>query len=421
MKNVRVNILNAVNADTIRIERKGDFAIIRNYRWHIDDVVLNGGLYPKEENEKGYMSMNGRLAPAGHPKDDSNYVAISNLSNESATKALADHYIGARTVNVNKQGSFYFGDIEVNTRIANASDKGKEVVKWIDSAEAYLAGNGEKPSNLHTSTGLNTIRVNAEGESRGKQYTWIATNQQYDHLALLPGEVGAGGDELSLSVNEEGEEVMVINCDITGELETNEIETNEPLERGILNALKKLLKFNTGESSDSDNVNWEERVMNKFLEALNAAGIKTEGMNEAQVFDAYNEYMKEKAKKESESDDQDDEEENMKDKKDKKDKKGEMKGNAEEVPAWAQGLLDKVNSLESTLAANADKEKAPVIAKVLAANKAFTEEQLKGFTIEQLNSLLPQQPFGAVVTGGEHLTGNAKLLGDDYSFGGKES
>lgn len=392
----RVNILNTVNADSIRIERKGDLAIIRNYRWHIDDVVLNGGLYPKEENEKGYMSMNGRLAPAGHPKDGSNYVAISNLSNESATKALADHYIGARTINVNKKGSFYFGDIEINTRIANASDKGQEVVNWIDSAEAYLAGNGEKPSNLHTSTGLNTIRVNAEGESRGKQYTWIATNQQFDHLALLPGEIGAGGDELSLSVNEEGEEVMVINCDITGELETNEIETNEPLERGILNALKKLLKFNTGESSDSDNVNWEERVMNKFLEALNAAGIKTEGMNEAQVFDAYNQYMSKKAK-ESESDDEtDDEEENM------KDKKGEKAMN--QLLETVNTLAEEVKSLKSGIAANADKEKAPIIAKVLAANSAFAEEQLKGFTIEQLNSLLPQQPFGAVVTGGEHFT-----------------
>lgn len=400
MKNIRVNILNAVNADSIRIERKGDLAIIRNYRWHIDDVVLNGGLYPKEENEKGYMSMNGRLAPAGHPKDGSNYVAISNLSNESATKALADHYIGARTVNVNKQGSSYFGDIEVNTRIANASDKGQEVVNWIDSAEAYLAGNGEKPSNLHTSTGLNTIRVNAEGESRGKKYTWIATNQQFDHLALLPGEIGAGGDELSLSVNEEGEEVMVINCDITGELETNEIEANEPLESRILNALKKLLKFNTGESSDSDETTWDEKVMNKFIQVLNAAGIQTEGMDEQKVFDAYNEYMKEKAKKESESDDQDDEE-SMKDKKDDK--------AMNQLLETVNTLAEEVKSLKSGIAANAEKEKAPIVAKVLAANKAFTEDQLKGFTIEQLNSLLPQQPFGAVVTGGEHFTNSDNM------------
>lgn len=419
VKNIRVNILNAVNADTIRIERQGDLAIIRNYRWLIDGVVLNEGLYPEDENEKGYMSLNGRLAPAGHPKDGGNYVAISNLSNESATKALAGHYIGARVFNDRKEGEYYYCDIEVNTRLAKASDKGTEVVNWIEAAEKYLSGKGEKPKNLHTSTGLNTIRVNASGESRGKKYSWIATNQNYDHLAILPGEIGAGGDELSLSVNEEGEEVMVINCDITNEM-SDEISSSDgddiASESRILNALKKLLKFNTGESSDSDKTTWDERVMNKFLEALNAAGIETEGMNEAQVFDAYNQMMSKKAK-ESESDDMsDDEEENMKDK-----KKDKMQSNSEEIPAWAQGILDKVNSLESAFTANSDKEKAPIIAKVMAANKAFTEEQLKGFSVEQLNSLLPQQGFMPVVGGDEHLTGNQNMLGDDYSFGKKEA
>ena len=251
--NARVNILNAVNADSIQIERKGKLAIIKNYRWHIDEVVLNGGLYAEADNEKGYMSMDGRLAPAGHPRSGDKYVAISNLNNEEATKALSEHYIGARTVNVRKSGSNYMCDIEINTELANASKNGKAVNAWIDAAESYLAGNGKKPGNIHTSTGLNTIRINEEGESRGKKYTWRATNQQYDHLAILPNEIGAGGDELSLSLNAEGEETKVINSQMP------EFEGVNNTKSGVLD---KLISYM---------VNGTERSFNKTMELLSKA------------------------------------------------------------------------------------------------------------------------------------------------------
>lgn len=462
MKNIRVNILSAVNADTIKIERKGDLAIIKNYRWHIDDVVLNGGLYPKDENEKGYMSMNGRLAPAGHPRSGDKYVAISNLDNEDATKALADHYIGARTLNVRKSGNNYYCDIEVNTKLAKASNDGNTVVNWIDSAEKYLAGNGEKPKNIHTSTGLNTIRVNEEGDSRGKHYTWRATNQQYDHLSILPNEIGAGGDELSLSLNADGEECEVINCQL------DEFEGINNTKSSIFNKIVAYM-VNGGERSFEDTINllskavrdkyaqaedkyaWVVEVyndylifevggeyrkiaykidlrdnvdlvgdyevvkrevtyspvtnqkdtshMSKFLEALNEAGIDTKDMTDDQVFDAYNAMMDDKSK-------------------DKKDDKKDDKAVNADIQAIVEAAVNAaVKPLQEQLTANAD-EKLKPIREAVKNSMDMTDEEVNALPESALNKLYAKsQPAAGLLPGRMQSNSSESVFNSDYSFG----
>jgi hypothetical protein len=462
MKNVRVNILSTVNADSIKIERKGDLAIIKNYRWHIDDVVLNGGLYPKDENEKGYMSMNGRLAPAGHPRSGDKYVAISNLDNEDATKALADHYIGARTLNVRKSGNNYYCDIEVNTKLAKASNDGNMVVNWIDSAEKYLAGNGEKPKNIHTSTGLNTIRVNEEGDSRGKHYTWRATNQQYDHLSILPNEIGAGGDELSLSVNADGEECEVINCQLDefeGINNTKSSIFNKIIaymvngdERSFEKTISLLStaireKYSTYENKWAwvvevyndylifevsgeyrkiaykidlrDNVDLvgdyevvkrevtyspvtnqkDTSHMSKFLEALNEAGIDTKDMTDDQVFYAYNAMMDDKSKE----------------KKDDEDKEKKEEGKA--MNQQLETLLNEVNSLKSQIAANAD-EKLKPIREAVKNSMDMSDEEVNALPESALNKLYAKsQPAAGLLPGRMQSNSSESVFNSDYSFG----
>lgn len=49
---------------------------------------------------------------------------------------------------------------------------------------------------IHVSTGLLLNREAAEGTSKGKKYSWIARNMEWDHLAILPpGVPGAGTPE----------------------------------------------------------------------------------------------------------------------------------------------------------------------------------------------------------------------------------
>lgn len=206
MKKTRVNILTAINAASVTINRTeidGEkYAIIKNVLWMTDGVVLNGGLYAAEDNEKGYPSMDGRLMPFRHPEVNGEYVAISQLDSADVAVALGKHYGGVHAQNVRKAGSDYFVDVMINERVANAHEDGVLLLDWVSKVE-----NGEKPDPIHMSTGLMTNRVQANGESRGKKYTWRAANQAYDHLAILFHENGAGGDDIAIAVNCE----MVIN------------------------------------------------------------------------------------------------------------------------------------------------------------------------------------------------------------------
>jgi len=206
MKKTRVNILTAINAASVTINRTDidgeKYAIIKNVLWMTDGVVLNGGLYAAEDNEKGYPSMDGRLMPFKHPEVNGEYVAISQLDSADVAVALGKHYGGVHAQNVRKAGSDYFVDVMINERVANAHDDGVLLLNWVGKVES-----GEKPDPIHMSTDLMTNRVQANGESRGKKYTWRAANQAYDHLAILFHENGAGGDEIAIAVNCE----MVIN------------------------------------------------------------------------------------------------------------------------------------------------------------------------------------------------------------------
>lgn len=205
MKKTRVNILSAVNADSINIERTevaGEkYAVIKNVLWMKDNIVLNDGLYSSSENSKGYASMDGRVMPFGHPEVNGQYVAISSLDNADVAVALGKHYGGVHAQNVRQAGEDYFADVMINERVANAHSDGVLLLNWVGKAEDYKVNGTDKPDPIQMSTGLMTARVNAKGESRGKSYSWIATQQSYDHLAILFHEQGAGGDEVAIAVN----------------------------------------------------------------------------------------------------------------------------------------------------------------------------------------------------------------------------
>lgn len=205
MKKTRVNILSAVNADSIKIERTevaGEkYAVIKNVLWMKDNIVLNDGLYSSSENAKGYSSMDGRVMPFGHPEVNGQYVAISSLDNADVAVALGKHYGGVHAQNVRQAGEEYFADVMINERVAKSHPDGEMLLNWVGKAENYQINGAAKPDPVHMSTGLMTARVNAKGESRGKSYSWIATQQSYDHLAILFHEQGAGGDEVAIAVN----------------------------------------------------------------------------------------------------------------------------------------------------------------------------------------------------------------------------
>lgn len=193
MLNTRVNVRVAVNAASIRREQ-------HNGREHIvipsftlpDEVIMNGGLYPHDEIEKSYASLEGTLAPLGHPQVDGDYVSARQ------PEAINSYHIGAWNRNVKRVGNRISVEKWLDVEYAKNTKGGLEVLAAIDKGEP-----------IHTSTGIlleREMTPNAEG------YGWIARNMTFDHDAILVNETGAAtpADGVGMMVNK----TFVINSAI---------------------------------------------------------------------------------------------------------------------------------------------------------------------------------------------------------------
>lgn len=172
MTQIRVNIRTAVNAAAIRRE-------MHNGREHIvvpsftlpDGVVMNGGMYPKEEIDASYAGLDGTLAPLGHPQVDGKYVSARE------PEAINAYHVGAFNRNVKRVGNRVSIEKFIDVEYAKNTEGGRAVLAAIDKGEP-----------IHTSTGIMLEREmtpNADG------YEWIARNMAFDHDAILLNQEGA--------------------------------------------------------------------------------------------------------------------------------------------------------------------------------------------------------------------------------------
>lgn len=186
---LQVNVLTTINSASNISEQiiDGDpHYVIKNVVPVVDDVVMNNGLYPGEEIRKSYHGLDGKPAPYNHPMIDGKYVSAS------MTRAANQFSVGAWIENSSHDGSKALVDLKVNKVIAERSEKGQELLGRIEA----LMNSANDAEPIHVSTGLLLNREVAEGTSKGKKYSWIARNMEWDHLAILPpGVPGAGTPE----------------------------------------------------------------------------------------------------------------------------------------------------------------------------------------------------------------------------------
>jgi len=205
----RVHIRSVVNA--ANVSKAGGTYTVRDVCGAVDEIVMNGMLYPGEQLAAGAASLEGRPAPAGHPKDNQGRY-ISALNGE----ALLTSYAGAVCRNARHDAGRTLVDVVVNEAQAKAHPDGAKLVERLDAA---ITGNNTEP--IHVSTGVLVQAITANGESRGKKYSRIATNLQYDHLAFLLHEPGAGtpADGVGMFVNADGSEAEIeaVNASTTPE------------------------------------------------------------------------------------------------------------------------------------------------------------------------------------------------------------
>lgn len=183
---LQVNILYTINSASNISEKiiDGDpHYVIKNVVPVVDDIVMNGGLYPGDEIRKSFHGLDGKPAPYNHPMVDGKYVSAS------MTRAANQFSVGAWIENSSHDGNKALVDLYINKVVAERSDNGVELLSRIDK----LKNNSDDAEPVQVSTGLLLNRETAEGQSKGKKYTWIARNMEWDHLAILPpGVPGAG-------------------------------------------------------------------------------------------------------------------------------------------------------------------------------------------------------------------------------------
>ncbi|EMM7795424.1 DUF2213 domain-containing protein [Klebsiella oxytoca] len=391
--------INASNISTTTLNGQEHY-VIRGAVPIVDDIVMNGGLYPAEEINNSYQTMEGKLMPLPHPMVDGKYVSAND------PRAINSYHVGAWAQNVSKSGDQVVMDVYINKAVAETKPDGKRLINRLDE---MIAGTNTDP--IHLSTGLLTNKEKKSGESKGKKHSWIARNMQFDHIAILLDEPGAGTPEegVGMFVNADGQE---------GEVEiASLIDAANSLKDGLLNKVKFFLTHNSDASFDEiyqmlreairapsgsdvyryvvtvwpDKFIFEEgnkllqqkyliddstvtlvgepvEVVRKPIEyeiktngendpmkeliinALQAAGKPTEGKSDAELMDAYNQLAAEKAAAKKEGGDEIDPATG-------KPKKKEQASNSEEVPAWFKPFADDLAAVKSGLAVNSDKEK----------------------------------------------------------------
>lgn len=414
--------INASNISTTTINDQEHY-VIRGAVPIVDDIVMNGGLYLAEEINNSYQTMERKLMPMGHPMVNGKYVSAND------PQALNDYYAGAWSQNVSKAGEKTVTDVYINKAVAETKSNGKRLINRLDE---MIDGTNTDP--IHLSTGLLTNKEKKSGESKGKKYSWIARNMQFDHIAILLDEPGAGTPEegVGLFVNADGEESDVETASL--------IEAANSLKDGLLNKVKFFFTHNSDASFDEiyqmlreairaptgsdvyryvvtvwpdkfiyeegtklfqqkylidDNAvtlvgepievvrkpteyevktNGETNPMKeKMIAALNAAGVKTEGLTDDQVWDAYNQ----RAQKKAGGGDP-----------------GQTQINSEAITAAVnlaiKPLTDEIGTLKTQLQANAEKDLTTKRQAVKAKFPFMTEAAVNSLAGDALNDMYSQ-------------------------------
>lgn len=196
MADIRVNMVNRVNSSAIRVEQHNGkpHLVIPSYTLP-DGVVMNGGMYPKEEIDRAWPTLTNTLAPIGHP--------INNAGEWLPAvhpDALHNFHGGAWNKVVKRDGHRVYAEKWVDIEYAQNTESGKRLLEAVRyNAETGAVDGPTAP--IHTSTGL---ILQQEPAPAGAPFEWTARNMRLDHDAILLDEPGAATPEQGVG--------LLVNC-----------------------------------------------------------------------------------------------------------------------------------------------------------------------------------------------------------------
>jgi hypothetical protein len=413
MSRKSVNVLTVINSasNIYRETINGrEHIVIKDVVPIVDDVVMNGGLYPAAEINQSYASMERKLMPLSHPKVDGQYISAND------PEAVHNFHVGVYAQNVRKVNGRVTLDMHVDVRYAEATEGGQRLVNRLEEMEK-----GESTDPIHISTGLLLNKKTKSGESKGKKYSWVASNMNFDHIAILLDEPGAATPEegVGIFVNADGEKIEIEQVNLSDAINYTKVNWWEKTKFYLTNASNYSFdeicaairnKMSEGKPEnyyfypdglwpdrfvyeedgkylqqkyiiDDDgkavfvgepvevvrkpteyeevktNKEQDQMFKDKMIAALNASGVKTDGLTDDQVWEAYNATKKPEMS----------EEEKAKKEKEEADKKAkDTATNSEQAPAWFRPFADDLAAVKSGLTANADQERSSMRSAVKA-------------------------------------------------------
>lgn len=206
---MRVNLTTKVNRSQIRkITHNGrEHWVLPSYTLPAN-VVMNGGLYPSSEIDTHYRSLEGTLAPLGHPMVNGEYVSAF------SPEGINLGHVGAWNRNVKKSGNRIYVEKWVDIEVAKSSEGGKEL---LDRVEALDRGEDVPP--IHTSVGVYLTTLEASEDQKKDGIEWVAKIETIDHDAILLHEPGAATPEqgVGLLVNTDTARLVTSSGVLIGE------------------------------------------------------------------------------------------------------------------------------------------------------------------------------------------------------------
>lgn len=365
MKHVRVNVRSVANTKAVRKEkRNGRDVVIVPSATLPDNIIMNGIMYPADEIEKSYVSLNRTPAPLGHPTINGKFVSARD------PEGINLGYIGAWNENVRRENGRVFLDKVIDVEVANRSPGGKQVLAAIEKGEP-----------VHTSTGL---LANLEAVSNASDHKHIARNIQFDHDAILLNESGAATPEqgvgMLVNANGEQEEIEVINSSLTEEAD-REIDWAGTR---LVEALRR-----------RENIGIWDKVKAAIMEAVGSGRVPSTNRKEDDmpVSDEQFKSLSDEVKTLSES----------------MAKIGDTIGAA--VANAVKPLVDAQNEMVANQKAKEEAEKAELVVKVVKAN-VLSESAAKELTLNALKELASKAEPGKAAA----LNGAFKPAGDKPSY-----
>lgn len=360
---IRVNVRALANTKAVRREkRNGRDVVIVPSATLPDNVVMNGIMYPADEIEKSYKSLNRAPAPLGHPLINNQFVSARD------PEAINIGWVGAWNENVRRENGRVFLDKVIDVEVANRSEGGKALLSAIEKAEP-----------VHTSTGL---YCNLEAANGDVDYKHIARDIEFDHDAILLGEQGAATPEqgVGMFVNSAGdkEEITVINSAL------DMAEQNlDWAGMHLLSALERRERASV----------WE-RIKSAIMEAVTGQDGRETSANTGDADMADDKQLEELSAKVNALTEAND-------------KIAETVANA--VAEAVKPLIDAQAEMKANQEAKDATEKAELEAKVVKAN-LLDEETAKATPLNTLRALAPKAEPGKAAAINGAFTGNS---GDD--------